>query len=388
VPTLVIQLPNRIEDAENDGAAARNVKLRTRDTTQQIASTAELLTYRLQLIHQWHQRMVNPHTGMLEYLYVPETDTFVCENCPIRDIASIWDLEKLERFLNRHELVPVINRSLQHYKRYVIARDRYMILDPERLGEPSSIAHSAFMILALLHAPPGQRIRRIAALTEGILQQQRLNGSFKIHFNHLPDLGEELYAGEAMLALLESYRQLKNTRYLDGAQRTFSYYDAHYFRRDRVTEDALVFFANWQSQACRLLFEFTESGTLKKQVADHVFRIHDRIIAHGFYEGVHQRPSQQVSVEVASAVEGLNEAYFLAHRSADARTEHYGKCVCTGLAYLLRLQNTQDGTERERGGFGFSLNERTQRIDITGHVASAFMKSVENSIEYTETSIM
>jgi hypothetical protein len=86
-------------------------------------------------------------------------------------------------------------------------------------------------------------------------------------------------------------------------------------------------------------------------------------------------------VEVASALEGLNEAYFLAHCSGDARAEHYRQCICTGLAYLLRLQRTEDGTERERGGFGFSLNERTQRIDITGHAASAFMKSVANSIE-------
>jgi len=31
--------------------------------------------------------------------------------------------------------------------------------------------------------------------------------------------------------------------------------------------------------------------------------------------------------------------------------------------------------------FGVSLNERAQRIDITGHAASAFMKSVENRIE-------
>ena len=87
-------------------------------------------------------------------------------------------------------------------------------------------------------------------------------------------------------------------------------------------------------------------------------------------------------------MEGLNEAYFLAHRCGDARSEHYRQCVCSGLAYLLRLQSTQDGTERERGGFGFSLNERPQRIDVTGHVASAFMRTVENSIECGEIAPM
>jgi hypothetical protein len=48
---------------------------------------------------------------------------------------------------------------------------------------------------------------------------------------------------------------------------------------------------------------------------------------------------------------------------------------------LLKLQCAEDGTEKERGGFGLTLENRMQRIDITGHAASAFMKSVENGIE-------
>jgi hypothetical protein len=40
--------------------------------------------------------------------------------------------------------------------------------------------------------------------------------------------------------------------------------------------------------------------------------------------------------------------------------------------------------ERERGGFGESLQDRTQRIDVTGHAASAFMKSAQNGIECDE----
>jgi hypothetical protein len=50
-------------------------------------TTAELLSQRLELILDWYQRVVNPQTGMLEYLYIPEDNRFVCENC-LRDIAS------------------------------------------------------------------------------------------------------------------------------------------------------------------------------------------------------------------------------------------------------------------------------------------------------------
>ena len=127
-----------------------------------------------------------------------------------------------------------------------------------------------------------QRSQQIAALAEGILRQQRPNGSYKVYFHDLPDEGEELYAGEAMLALLETYRQLQDTRYLQSVERGFSYYDAQYFRRGRVAEDILVFFANWQSQACRLLFEYTQNARIKQDVADYVLRMHDQIIRTGF----------------------------------------------------------------------------------------------------------
>jgi hypothetical protein len=342
--------------------------------------TAELLTERLEQTYRWYQGMVNPETGMLEYLYIPSADAFVRENCPIRDIASVWDVELLSAFLKRGELQPVIEKSLRRFGEYLLERDGCLILDPHRLEEPSGIAHSAFLLLALLHAPPPKR-EQVAALAEGILHQQRPDGSYRVYFDDLPDQGEELYAGEAMLALLEFYRQVPDPRYLESVERGFSFYDARYFRRGRVAEEMLVFFANWQSQACRLLFEQTRSAALKQEVTAYVYRTHDRIIDRGFYADVERDPAGQVSVEVACAVEGLNDAYAVARAVNDERAERYRRCLCVGLAYLLRLQRTEGGTERERGGFGLSLADRTQRIDITGHAASAFMKSVENGIE-------
>jgi hypothetical protein len=326
--------------------------------------------------------MVNPDTGMLEYLYIPQTDTFIREKSPIRDMASTWDLEVLSDFLDRHELQSLIEKSLRHYSDYLVERGGYLILDPERLEESSSIAHSAFMILAMLHAPPPRMTQEIAALAEGILRQQRPDGSYKVYFHDLPDAGEELYAGEAMLALLETYRQSEeDSRYLQSVERAFSHYDTQYFELGRVAEDILVFFANWQSQACRVLFECTQNPTTRRDVADYVCRMHDQIIAGGFYEDGERCPTQQTSVEVACALEGLNDAYALVYTSDEKRAQRYHQCICTGLTCLLRLQCTRDGTTRERGGFGLALERRMQRIDITGHAASAFLKSIQNGIE-------
>jgi hypothetical protein len=345
-------------------------------------ATSALLAHRLELVYRWYERMVNAKTGMFEYLYVPDTDAFIRRKSPIRDLGSVWDAEVLGDFLGRDTLRPLIDKSLRHYARYLVRRDGQAILDSRRLEEPSSIAHSAFMILALLHDPARRESEKIAALAEGILRQQRADGSYKVHFEALPDEGEELYAGEAMLALGECYGRAADVRCLRSVERAFAFYDAEYFGRGRVTDDIVVFFANWQSQACRLLFEQTESPTLKRDVAAYLRRLHDRVIELGFYAGVGTHPERQVSVEVACALEGLNDAYAVARAANDEDTvARYRGCICTGLAYLLDLQCTQSERPREVGGFGMSFGERTQRIDVTGHAASAFMKTAVNGIE-------
>ena len=120
---------------------------------------------------------------------------------------------------------------------------------------------------------------------------------------------------------------------------------------------------------------------LKQDVAHYVFEMHNRIVAQGFFSDVERHPARQVSVEVACALEGLNDAYAIGRALGDERAEAYPRCVCTGLKYLLALQGSDRGTARERGGFGLSLSQRAQRVDITGHAASAYIKTVDNAIE-------
>jgi hypothetical protein len=343
-------------------------------------TTAELLKQRLVLVYDWYAGMVNRDTGRFEYLYLPPTERFVRESCPIREIAAVWDSEVLGEFLGRDELRPVVDASLRHYCENLVEWDGGLMLAPERLGEPSSIAHSAFLLLALLHAPPPLDSRRVTGLAEGILRRQRPDGSFKIYFDTRADEGEELYPGEAMLALAEAHRRTHDARYLGGAALGLGYYDAGYFRRGRVGDDFLVFFANWQSQAARLLAEASPGITLRKNLADYAGRMHDRVIDQGFYYEIGRYPDRQACVAVACALEGLNDAYALVRGSDAARAERYRRCIGAGLDYLLRVQGTEGGAVRERGGFGMSLTDRTQRIDVTGHAASALMKSLANGI--------
>jgi hypothetical protein len=337
-----------------------------------------MLVDRLQLMFEWYTGMVDERTGRLLYTYDPETGVAIGDGEPIRDIAAVWDVEVLSAFLGRDDLQELIRRSLDHFEQRVIPRDGYAIVSPG--GESSSIAHSAFMALALARSDLPDRVRRFTPLVNGILRQQRQEGSYKIFFDAVPDSGEELYPAEAMLALLEAHRLTGDVRCLDSVERGFAYYKRGYYDQGLVAPDAMVFFANWQSQTGRPLFEATSRPETKDLVRAFLFELHDRVIESGFYDRVARRPERQACVEVACGLEGLADAYTVAVATRDRRTAEYRRCIGIALAFLVRAQRTTGCTARERGGFGGSLTSREQRIDVTGHATSGFIKSVENGI--------
>jgi hypothetical protein len=137
--------------------------------------------------------------GRLLYTYDPETNIAIGDGEPIRDIAAVWDVEVLSAFLGRDDLRDLVRRSLVHFEQRVVPRAGYAIVAPG--GESSSIAHSAFMALALARSDLPDKEQRFTPLADGILRQQREDGSYKIFFEAVPDSGEELYPAEAMLAL-------------------------------------------------------------------------------------------------------------------------------------------------------------------------------------------
>lgn len=104
-----------------------------------------------------------------------------------------------------------------------------------------------------------------------------------------------------------------------------------------------------------------------------------RLVSHQ-YDRVACSPERQAVVEVACALEGLADAYAIAVAGRDQRTANYRRCIKTALGFLVRAQRITHCTERERGGFPSALGARDQRIDVTGHVASGFIKCVEHGI--------
>lgn len=336
------------------------------------------LVDRLELMFDWYKGMVDQRTGRLLYLYDPEHELAISDHQSIRDIAAVWDVEVLSTFLERNDLAGPIRHSLAHFDQQVIGRDGYAIVAPKAAA--SSIASSAFLTLALARSDLPDKVQRLTPLADGILHQQRPDGSYRVFFDEEPDSGEELYPAEAMLALLETHRLTGDPRYLDSAERGFTHYKRDYYDHGHLDPDLLVFFANWQSQTGRALYAATSRPEVKELVPAFLFELHDRVIYSGFYDHVASRPEQQACVKVACGLEGLADAYAIAASIGDHRTAHYRQYIKTALGFLVQAQRITDCAGRERGGFGASLADREQRIDVTGHVASGFIKSIENGI--------
>jgi hypothetical protein len=73
-------------------------------------------------------------------------------------------MELLSDFLRKDRLKAQIDRSLEYFSGFFIRRNGSLILDAKWLEEPSSIAHSAFMILSLLHSQAPDRGRELFSL--------------------------------------------------------------------------------------------------------------------------------------------------------------------------------------------------------------------------------
>jgi hypothetical protein len=124
---------------------------------------AGTLVDRLELMFDWYKGMVDQHTGRLLYVYDPENDFATGDGEQIRDITAVWDMEALSAFLGRGDLLDLTRWSLAHFEQRVIGRDGYAIVAPE--GQSSSIAHNAFLVLALVSSMGAAQPLRADCLT-------------------------------------------------------------------------------------------------------------------------------------------------------------------------------------------------------------------------------
>lgn len=361
----------------------------------------------------WFSGMVDPATQRLHYSYSVAHARHEDRRCPIRDIGTAADLAVLSAASGSREFDQVIFSTLRHYESILVRqqeqRGMWACLSGGHGGleEPSTVAHSAMMLLALAawegHPCEAAQRRTMRELAAGIVRQQRPDGSLAIRFEpggpgrrSDKSSGWQLYGGEAAYAVAAAYGRLRDSHLLRAAAAALRAFQAKY-RQGDVDQDEIVFFANWQCAAGEMLHRHSTDAEERAWVADYLAELQDDIIASSFYDQVKQAPHQQAVVEVACALEGLTHclavsqrqlaaaAFDPAGRSSAAETEEqrqasYAACARVAVGFLLQAQ-VQEGPgvpPAAVGGFPHSLGRNAgQRVDVTGHVCCAFVNLLE-----------
>lgn len=344
--------------------------------------TPEKIKASLLLAAHWYQNSVNPGTGLLHYAYYPSRDVYSDSNSYTRQVAVLWAMARLNEFFGNDLLRPVLQKSLDYYLGFQQAAKTGIYLN---IGSRPNIAFNAFAILALLHFPeyPDSDgwIRRLA---DGILGEQKEDGSFILDFKSDSAGGIDYYPGETLLALTRVYEKTREKRYLAAAEKAFPYY-RDYWRGKKNTA-----FVPWHSQADYHLY----LATGREDVARFVFEMSDWILDQQNLspwpdeKGGFRRPPGN---STSSYLEGLNDAFETARLAGDtARMERYGVAIRQGIRFAMQTQYTWShafflaNPDRAVGGFRQSLANNEQRIDYTQHAVFALMKALETVFKTTD----
>lgn len=296
-------------------------------------------------------------------------------------MGNVYDVAMLSRYLQHNDFESLISHSLDYFTGFVAPGASHM--SAQKLEELPHIAHNAMFILCLVecYRDPALvatvHVELISSLSNGILAQQREDGSFKIYFDfrYSTDSGWEFYASEAILALVRAYEYTQESRFLSSAKKAYLFYMTM-FRNDKVREDLFVFFWNWQAQAGKLLYDHEPD----QSIADYLFELHQEIVKSSFYRLLREHPEDQATVKVACALEGLSDAYILAKQADNVTmTNEFKELITIAAHHLLSIQEKKD--QIGKGGFGHGVGSwsRKQRLDITGHVQSSFIKILQGS---------
>ncbi len=331
------------------------------------------LAPRIERTADWFEFMINQETGQLEYEFDPTTESFSDEDNEIRELASVWSMIELVRSVGKDELSAPIKKTLDFYLEESSCNNDYCYLDFEK----AELAMNAFLVIDLFHLNDSSREEEIRLYTNGILELQNEDGSYRPEFDSDLLYGQDYYPGEAMLALMMAYDQTNDSQYLESVQKAFTYY------RDYWVENKSTAFVPWQSQMGLLLFEATQDF----EVVNFVFDMNDWIVENEQITvsndlallGAFSKDDPRIAT--ASMVEALVEAYKLAETVGDkARQSRYSDSIRLALNYLLALQT-------DNGGWQHSISNQKQRIDYAQHTVLGLIKILEYNILQYEPSL-
>ena len=331
---------------------------------------------------------------------------------PIRDLAAAWDASKAlvclkekttnESTQKEKDLRSTILNTVLFYQSALILTPGHKMnatmLDSKALNEPSNIAHSALMILASMGAselslfPEYSPPIWIDGLVQGILAMQRPDGAFCVTFGNNGPVdsnvypGIEFYPGEAMVALMEAYKEVPPFKLADSTrnqivpamERAFVFYSDLYQQGN-----AAINYNIWQIQAFSRLFHvLLHHDNFKKAepIASYVLNLCEGVITSKAWKyelarGQSFYPNLD-TVEIACGLDALADGIGVAKALYDSRLESF-RIRAKDAVYFLEWSHDQVPTDVSvgRGGLGYGgVLVLEQRLDVTGHALSALSK--------------
>src|SRR5256714_7910773 len=321
--------------------------------------------------------------GSFHYFYDPTTEiagegdyNIVRHAGATIALLQLYEATREARYLEAARLALVF---LQRRFRRAREADAVYVLDDDgkaKLGA-NGLALIALGLQMRLDARSADRAnaRRLANL---ILRMQHRDGSFA-SYSALKDGPHEraslYYPGEALLGLIELYRQTGGRRLLDAARRGADYLIARQRRMSRLPPDA------WLMQALEALYSMTREPPL----AAHAINLGEAMIGEQytesqmpFYVGGYG-PGVPRATPAASRAEGLLAAWRLARLTEDPRAARLAEALKLSARFQLSQQFNEENSyslahpERAAGGFRESLTSPRIRIDYVQHNVSALL---------------
>jgi len=346
----------------------------------------------LDLAEGW--MLVNLNTnGYFNYEYDPSKGEYIKKDNELRQLlCSRWLAEKSKE----NETIKQMHKiNLEYIIRNWYKEDNnfgYIFFDNK-----SKLGSIAMALRVLVYSPFFENYREEAIkLANTILKLQNEDGSFKAwyiepDYSYNEDELLKFYSGEAILSLVELYKEIGEQKYLDSAIKAQDFYLIKYV--EQMEENYYPGYVPWHTKSLYELYLINKSD----KYADAIFKLNDEIIKMQnqdgkpyidylgrFYDPDRPEYGTPFSGSTAVDIDGLIDAYKMAELKSDVdRMYEYKKSIFLGAHNLINLQF--DGPdmyylghpERVEGAIRYAEGNNRIRIDSTQHTIDAFSKILD-----------
>ncbi|KAL7481781.1 hypothetical protein ACHAW6_007455 [Cyclotella cf. meneghiniana] len=357
------------------------------------------------MIRFFGEDMIDPVTNRFYYFCRPFDG--ICEHVhmPIRDLAAAWDATKAINFLDdsgdamretlRQSLKDAVKCTLASYFSYLdpVKLENCLSLSEDFLLEPANIGHSALLLVGACSALESNIVEEgeindiksaIDGLARGILSMQLPSGEFRTIFRGDGDFirGIAFYPGEAILALVTAYEcNLLNIptkkEIIPSAVNAFNFYSEYH-----KTADVDANYNIWQVMAFSRLYDYLHNQReTQKDVASYILIMCREICQSKSWKYQLSRGQSFYvnleTVEIACGLDALAEGIRVAKLEKEIELASLFEVnAANAVCFLQWVQSrVPSSCVVGRGGLGYGgVCVLEQRLDVTGHAMSAFIK--------------